>query len=127
MTGATRAGHRKRAVGSAGCRLRFEDRGDRWRRDSEMRGMPSDLAFLQDEQLRRLVADAKPRRDIVRETSIGLHRDDPSVHGSRLEGCGQLFERFRADAAPRAVLEEQHEAFAIIDRGLAETDRAVQG
>src|SRR4029078_1344789 len=94
--------------------------------DAEVRGVPDHLAVAQEDRLRRFVSEAPPLRGGVGHRPVGLDREHLVRHGRlalRLDVRMQLVERFAADAAITAVLEQQDRALARLGyRGIQRLD-----
>ena len=76
-----------------------------------MRGTPHHTSVADEQRLRRLVPDTEALGDRVGQGAVSLNRDHGVSGIARaitLEMPYQLVQRFRADAAREAVLEEQH-------------------
>ena len=96
-------------------RLRLDRIVYRRSRDAEMRGTPDDAAILHEEGLRRFVTDSELLRDGIRYSAMCLHGHHCIVR-QKCFGCAvvemrhEFIERFHADTARIAMLEEQHGA-----------------
>src|SRR5262245_46566406 len=92
-----------RGVVRPDCRL------DRGGGDAEVRGAPDHAALVDQQRLRRFVANAESRRDRVGQLAVRLDGHDrvPCVELVFVQVIDQLVERLGARAARQAVLEEE--------------------
>ncbi len=89
--------------------VRLEGFSDLVRVDAKVRRGPDDAAILDEDGLWRLMPYAQPRGDGVRQLAVGLNRHHGVSRTERLmvQVLDELIERFGADPARVAVLEQQ--------------------